>query len=108
MKNFLLSLFAVVFFTNFFFAQEVKIVSGKISSGFESVDLPIEIKSDKVYTIQSSEFTKHVRYSEVLKGEVLIVTDTKDKIVAITVSNHYFFRKSKISLEVCKRSLLGH
>lgn len=107
MKNFLFSLLATVFFSNFFFAQEMKIVSGKISSGIESIDLPVEVKSDHVFKTESTEFTKHVRYSETLKGEVLIVTDSKDKIVAITVPSTTSMERIKNIFKCVKEAIWG-
>jgi hypothetical protein len=85
MKNLLFGLIAT-FVVNFsFFAQETKIEIGKITSGSIKMDLPIEIISTSLYKENSSEFTKTTRYSETLKGDVVVITDLKNKFVSITL-----------------------
>lgn len=84
MKKILFSLIAIISFTSIF-AQQSSIVSGKISSNISSIDIPIELKSDLLYETESFEFIKTERYISNLKGNIVVITDSKDKIVAVTL-----------------------
>lgn len=85
MKNFFLCLMVLLFFSFRVQAQEVKIVSGLISSGMYQTEIPEEVQSKLTYENQKQEFIRHTRYCDNLKGEISIVTDSKDRIVAVTV-----------------------
>lgn len=82
MKN--LSVIVILFFilsTKLAYCQEKNLVSGKISIGIELIDIPKEIKSDVAYVIDSKNQTIYKRFSEILKGNVIVVTDLKNKVI---------------------------
>ncbi len=85
MKKLLLGIFATVLFTNFASAQDAEIISGKINAKSFSAEIPIEFKSDLMYKSGSEEFVIHKHYFEELKGYMTVITDSKDKVVAVTL-----------------------
>jgi hypothetical protein len=87
MKNLLFGIIATVLFSFTGNAQVGNIVSGKVSSGTSTVDIPLSLKSDLVYSKGSTEFTVFTKYSEKYKGDVTTILDRKYKIVAIILPN---------------------
>jgi hypothetical protein len=85
MKNIIFGLFATLFVSNFASAQDAEIISGKINTSTYSIDVPIELKSDLTYKINSEEFVIHKHYYAELKGTITVITDSKDKVVAVTL-----------------------
>jgi hypothetical protein len=85
MKKLVLGVIATVLFANFASAQDADIVSGKISSKSFTADIPIELKSDVVYKSESEEFVIHKHYYADLKGYITVITDSRDKVVAVTL-----------------------
>lgn len=85
MKKLLFGLIATVMFFEISSAQENKIISGKISSGTTTSDLPLELKSALTYKINSQEFTTHQHYDKGLNGNITIIVDSKNLIVGITL-----------------------
>jgi hypothetical protein len=83
MKNLLFSLIANVLIMPICKGQESKIISGKITIGSTITEIPGEIKSDLEYIIDSSDFIKHERFAENLGGYVTVISDNRDKIVAV-------------------------
>lgn len=66
-----------------FFAQESKLISGKILAGTSSIDIPTEVKSQLIFKENSSEFIKIQRFSETLKGTITVISDSNNKFVGI-------------------------
>lgn len=96
MKKLLFGLFATVLFYNFSAAQELKINSGKITSTISEIELPKEVKSELSYKTENSEFIIYQRYSEELKGNVTLVTDSSKRVVSLHID-------APVSQEVLRR-----
>lgn len=85
MKKLVFSFLATVLFASFGSAQDAEIISGKINTNSSSVDIPKELKSDLTYKLNSEEFVVHKHYYEELKGNITVITDSKDNVVAVTL-----------------------
>lgn len=85
MKKTLLCLLVTVLFVNYTSAQDADIVSGKINTNSSSIDIPAELKSDLTYKTNSEEFVVHKHYYTELKGYITVITDSKNKVVAVTL-----------------------
>ena len=85
MKKLLFGLIATVLFSSASLAQDAEIVSGKINANTTSVDIPSELKSDLNYKTNSEEFITHKHYYVAIKGDITIITDSKNQIVAVTL-----------------------
>lgn len=85
MKKLVFSFLATVLLVSFGSAQDAEIISGKINANSSSVDIPAELKSDVTYKSNSEEFVVHKHYYTELKGYITVITDSKDKVVAVTL-----------------------
>lgn len=84
MKKLVFGIITILSFSTLF-AQESEILSGKISTNKFSIDIPSEVRSNLVYGTNSFEFTKTERYISELKGSIIIITDSKNYIVAVVL-----------------------
>jgi hypothetical protein len=82
MKKLVFGLIATVMFG---FVGSAQSLDGKIASGNETIDIPIEVRSLMKFDLKSQEFTQYVKYSEKLKGEVVLILDSKNKVVRATL-----------------------
>lgn len=71
----------LLFASTSIFAQEKNLISGKVLVGTKQFEIPAEVKSNKIFKLDSREFTMYKRFSESLKENVIVVTDSKNKIV---------------------------
>lgn len=85
MKKIIFGIFATLSLCQTINAQDLKAVSGRISYGDQYLELPTEMKSDKIYSANSAEFLKIEAYSEELNGSIIILTDSKQQIIGITL-----------------------
>lgn len=85
MKKIIFGIFATLFLCQSINAQDLKVVSGRISYGDQYIELPTEMKSDKIFSANSSDFLKTEAYSEELNGSIIIFTDSKQQIIGITL-----------------------
>lgn len=85
MKKLVFGLLATVLFANILSAQDGDIVSGKINANTFSIDIPSEFKSNVVYKSESEEFVIHKHYFSDLKGYMTVITDSNEKVVAVTL-----------------------
>jgi hypothetical protein len=95
MKKLIFGLIATAIFSFTSFAQERIIISGKISTNSFSLDIPLEVKSNLKYQVDSYEFTITERYIENLKGYVTIITDSKNNVVAVTLPPATTFERAR-------------
>ena len=85
MKKAFFGLLATFLLANLGTAQEAKIISGKISSSTEMIEIPENLKSDLDFKENSSEFIIYQRFSDEFKTKITLVTDSKDKIVCVSL-----------------------
>lgn len=85
MKNLLFVLLTSVVFSNFVYSQDADIISGKINTNKASFEIPADLKSNLTYKANSEEFVIHKHYYEELKGSITVITDSNDKVVAVTL-----------------------
>jgi hypothetical protein len=69
----------------FSFVGNAQSLNGKISSGNVTIDIPLEVVSELKFDSKSQEFTKYIKYSEKLNGEVVLIMDSKNKLVSISL-----------------------
>ena len=81
MKKLFFGLIATVMLCSSVNAQ--KIESGKISNGKESIDIPKEVVSELKYVENSSDFTTITKFSKSYDGNITLIVDSKNKVVAV-------------------------
>ena len=107
MKKLILGMFATVLFSTFASAQDAEIISGKINSGKTSADIPTELKSDLIYKANSSEFVVHKHYYEDIKGDITVITDSNDRVVAVTLPTETSEEKARSIVKCFKNAFWG-
>lgn len=85
MKNTIYTIVATLFFVSGLFAQETKIISGRLSSNTANIAIAEEIKSELLFQEKTSEFIKLEKYSNTFNSIITIIIDSNQKVVSINI-----------------------